>query len=287
MNFQTYQVALSFAGEQRQYVEQVARSLQALGVSVFYDGFERVQLWGKNGAEEFHEAFARRAAHVVLFISSEYVSKAWPRHERRSAMGRMIQEDGEYVLPVRFDDTPVPGLPDGVIYERAEDHTPAELAILIAEKAGFGRFDSKASAVAPPRMASLVGECVFDYGSYNGHYVIGHGKAEFETAWSKASDRSIHVYNDPPSIHGVAIAPRCRSIAEVRNAALLDYTSRSRTVPLGGVTVLRNSVGLFACLHILDILDDSRADDRDELRFRYAVLADGTDDFGAFVGMEP
>ena len=116
MSGATYQVALSFAGEQREYVEEVARRLQARGVSVFYDGFEATELSGKNGAEAFHEAFAHRAAYVVMFISSAYVTEAWPTHERRSAIGRMIQEDGEYVLPVRFDDTPVPGLPDDVIY---------------------------------------------------------------------------------------------------------------------------------------------------------------------------
>ena len=50
-----YQVSLSFAGEQRSYVEQVAKHLKKLGVAVFYDGFETVNLWGKGGAEIFHE----------------------------------------------------------------------------------------------------------------------------------------------------------------------------------------------------------------------------------------
>lgn len=287
MNGQTYQVALSFAGDQRLYVEEVARNLQARGVSVFYDGFETARLWGKNGAEVFHEAFAGRAAYVAMFISSTYVSRAWPRYERRSAIGRMIREDREYVLPVRFDDTPVPGLPDDVIYLRAEDQTPAELAVLIAEKAGMGRFQGKASAVAPPRMASLVGEVVFDYSSYNGRYVIGHGKAEFETDWSKASDESIHVYNDPTTINGVAVARGCTLITQVRNAASLDYTSRARTVPLGSVAVLRNINGFYACLRVLEIMDDSRNDDRDELRFRYAIQSNGSGDFAEFVEIDP
>ena len=278
----TYHVALSFAGEQRQYVEDVARHLQPRGVSVFYDGFEAVRLWGRNGVEAFHEAFAQRAAFVVMFISAAYVAKAWPRHERRSAISRMIQEDGEYVLPVRFDNTPVPGLPDDVIYLQARDHTPAELAVRIAEKVGIEPFRGKASSVPPPRMASPVGEVVFDYSSYNGRYVIGAGTAEFETAWSKASDTSIHIYNDPPSINGAAVPRGLTSIAQVRQASKLDYTSRARTVRLGGVAVLRNSHGFYACLRILEILDDSRADDRDELRFRYAVQVDGTDDFGEF-----
>ena len=37
----THQVALSFAGEQREYVEDVAQYLAARSIGVFYDGFQR------------------------------------------------------------------------------------------------------------------------------------------------------------------------------------------------------------------------------------------------------
>ena len=77
-----YQVALSFAGEQRDYVEEVARHLQSRSIGVFYDGFEEVSLWGRSGAEAFHEAFAEHSAYVVMFISEAYVSKAWPKSRK-------------------------------------------------------------------------------------------------------------------------------------------------------------------------------------------------------------
>lgn len=286
MSRPTYQVALSFAGEQRQYIDEVARNLRARGVSVFYDDFERSELWGKDGAEAFYDAFSQRAAYVVMFISKAYVSKPWPRHERRAAFAQMIQAHREYVLPVRFDDTPVPGLPDSTIYERAEDHTPAQLAAFIAQKLGIRAFQGKASDVPPWRMVYPVGEVVFDYSSYNHRYIIGTGTAEFETQWSKADDTSIHICNDPPSINGVAVSPEFTSIAQVRQASGLDYTSRVRTVQRGGIAVLRNIHGFYACLHVLEILDDSRADDRDELRFRYAIQDDGSDDFSKFAELD-
>ena len=77
-------------------------------------------------------------------------------------------------------------------------------------------------------MTSLTGEAVFDYSSHNGRYVIGRGKLEFETKWSKASDMEIYIYNDPPSINGVALARGCTSIAQVLNAESLGYTSQMR-----------------------------------------------------------
>ena len=78
---------------------------------MFYDGFEQAGLWGKDGTEVFHGVYAERATYVVMFISEAYATKAWTRHERRSALSRMLKEENEYILPVRFDDTPIPGLP--------------------------------------------------------------------------------------------------------------------------------------------------------------------------------
>ena len=280
-----YQVALSFASEQRSYVEEVARYLEKWRIPMFYDGFEKVRLWGRQGTEAFHEAFTQQTAYVVMFISQAYVKKAWPRHERRSALSHMISEQDEYILPVRFDDTPVPGLPNDILYLRAHEYKPAQLSAMIADKLGIDRFHSKASEVPPPRMTSPTGEVVFDYGSYNGRYVIGCGELTFETAWSKASDTSIHVYNDPPSINGVALARKCTSISQLLNAGLLDYTSRARTASLGGIVVMRNTKGFYAAMHVLGIKDGSRHDDRDELRFRYAIQFGGSDNFAEFVNV--
>ena len=287
MNGPKYQVALSFAGEQRDYVEEVARHLQSRPIDVFYDGFEKVDLWGRSAVEAFHEAFAEKSAYVVMFISEAYVSKAWPNHERRSALSRMIEEEDEYILPVRFDGTRVPGLPTDIIYECARKHTPAQLATMIANKLGVQPFAGKASQIPPPRMTSPTGEVVFDYSSYNGRYVIGSGVLEFETKWSSASDTRIHVYNDPPSINGVALASGCTSISQVESAASLDYTSRSRKPSLGQIVVLRNTGGFYAAIEVLAIKKARRRDDRDELRFRYAIQSDGLDDFREFVDLLP
>ena len=69
---------------------------------------------------------------------------------------------------------------------------------------------------------------------------------------------------------------------EVTNAAALDYTSDSRSPATGEVVVLRNGNGFYAAVHVLDIRDDRRGDDRDKLRFRYAIQVDGTDNFECF-----
>ena len=285
MGIPQYQVALSFAGEQRDYVEDVARYLQARSIAVFYDGFERTRLWGTNGIKVFQEVFERRAGFVVMFISEAYVRKFWPSLERRAALRRMAEEDREYVLPVRFDSTPVPDLPEHMLYEKAEDHTPASLATYIAEKLGVQRFAGKASDVPPPRMSSLTGEVVFDYSNHNGYYDIGYNVLQFDTMWTKASNTAIHVYNDRASINGVGLCPGVYTISEVRQAGGLDYTSRSRTAAVGDIVIYRNTNGIYAAIHITDIKADDYGDDKDELRFLYAIQGDGSDDFSEFVGI--
>ena len=278
-----YEVALSFAGEQREYVEEVARALQSRSIAVFYDEFEKVTIWGRSLTKELHDVFESSAACAVMFISEAYITKKWPNFERRSILSRMIREGEEYVLPVRFDDSAVPGLPTDTAYLSANTHLPIELAAIIAEKIGIRPFAGKASDVPPPRMSSPNGEAVFDYSDHNGRYVIGRGMHEFETKWTKASDKSIYVYNDPPSINGVALAKSSTSIEQVSNAELLDYTSEIRSPQCGEIVVLRNTGGFYAAVHVLDIKDDSRHDDRDELRFRYAIQTNGTGTFAEFI----
>ena len=103
-------LALSFAGAQRPNVEQVASALQARGVRCFYDADEQIELWGKYLAEELPAIYGERAAAVVVFVSAEYAARDWTRLERRAALNRAVRERQEYVLPARFDDTPLPGL---------------------------------------------------------------------------------------------------------------------------------------------------------------------------------
>src|SRR5580704_19018672 len=64
-----WDVALSFAGAQRDYVEQVARALQAWKVRSFYDADEEIELWGKYLAEELPVIYGEQAAAVVVFVS--------------------------------------------------------------------------------------------------------------------------------------------------------------------------------------------------------------------------
>jgi len=274
-----YDVALSFAGENRETVASIAGCLQGRGVKVFYDDFERTSLWGKDLQEHLVNIYMRWARYAIIFVSVHYKDKIWTRHELKSVLARAIRERQEYVLPVRFDDTPLDGLLPTIGYLDLRRETPAEVCIRICQKLGVGASGSKADQVLPPWSSLEKGTVKFDYSSHNGRYRIGKEPYLFETAWSKASDVAIYCYNDPPSIRGVAVAPIGTSVSKICDAGTLDYTSRTRTPRETQIVVLENTNGFFAALRIVDIKDNTRSDDRDELSFAYWILRDGGKDF--------
>lgn len=131
-----YDVGLSFAGEQRDYVDQVASDLRSRGIRPFYDDYERGVLWGKDLYAHLTEVYQHKCEYCVIFVSRAYAAKVWPNRERQSAQARALEENREYILPARFDDTPIPGLLNTVGFVDLSQTTPTELGDLIAEKLG-------------------------------------------------------------------------------------------------------------------------------------------------------
>ena len=131
-----YDVALSFAGEDREFVGQVAAVLRANNVKVFYDKYEVVTLWGQNLYDHLSEVYGEKSKYTVMFISRHYQEKVWTNHEREAAQARALADNREYILPVRFDDTELPGMLKTTAYLSAKDFSPEQIAALIRQKLG-------------------------------------------------------------------------------------------------------------------------------------------------------
>jgi hypothetical protein len=129
-----YDVALSYAGEDRVYVQQVAELLQQRGIRLFYDEYAAADLWGNDLYVLLDEVYRKRARFAVAFISCHYVSKPWTRHESQSVQARALVEVGPYLLPVRLDDSELPGLRPAVAYVDARQTPPDRLVWLIEQK---------------------------------------------------------------------------------------------------------------------------------------------------------
>jgi len=125
-----FDISLSFAGEHRPYVTEVASGLRQRGFNVFYDQFSRAEILGQDLINFLQDVYSRRSAVVAAFISEQWVSRPWPTHERQTVLARALLDaqaaDLPFLLPFRFDDTPVPGLQPSVAYEDLRELYPGE-----------------------------------------------------------------------------------------------------------------------------------------------------------------
>nr|MDT0660008.1 TIR domain-containing protein [Micromonospora sp. DSM 115978] len=132
-----FDVALSFAGEDRVFVDRVAKILRDNGTRVFYDEFEVLTLWGLDLYTVLDDVYRHKSRYAVVFASENYSRKMWTSHERRSAQARALQEKESYLLPVRLDNSLVPGLRPTIGYIDGSIRGPEEVAKLIIAKIGL------------------------------------------------------------------------------------------------------------------------------------------------------
>jgi hypothetical protein len=88
-----YEIALSFAGEDRKYAEELANALISRKIKVFYDKYEKSSLVGKNLYTYLSNLYTNEARFCVMLISKYYAKKLWTNHEREAAQARAFVEN--------------------------------------------------------------------------------------------------------------------------------------------------------------------------------------------------
>lgn len=135
-----YDLVVSFAGEDRAYVKQFVDRCKEHGYAVFYDEDETDALWGEELTEFFADVYERQSRFAVMFISEHYARKAWTIHERRSILQRALEQapsgTGPYLLPVRIDDTKLPGVRNSIGYMDSRSRPLDEIVGAVRKKLG-------------------------------------------------------------------------------------------------------------------------------------------------------
>lgn len=134
-----YEVVISFAGEDRDHAGRLAELLKRDGFDVFYDKHEEADLWGKNLYEHLTDIYSKHGKYCVMFLSKHYAEKQWPSLERKAAQARAFKEHEEYILPIRIDDTEIPGILDTVVYEDLRQKTIEEIYRILKKKLSPGK----------------------------------------------------------------------------------------------------------------------------------------------------
>lgn len=131
-----FKVALSFPGENRTYVEKVARELQTRlpPRSVFYDRDFTAQLARPNLDTLLQHIYADNSDLVVVFLSEDYEKKEWCGLEWRAIRELLKRRVDHSIMFMRFDHASVPGALSLDGYVDLADYSSSEAAALILER---------------------------------------------------------------------------------------------------------------------------------------------------------
>jgi hypothetical protein len=129
-----YDIAISFAGEDREIAESIAGKLKGAGTKVFYDSYEKATLWGKDLYVHLNDVYKNKAKFCLMIISNSYKDKQWTNHERKAAQARAFSQNKEYILPLKLDDTEIPGLNETIGYIDYRQSSSEEVVNLLKAK---------------------------------------------------------------------------------------------------------------------------------------------------------
>ena len=140
-----YDVAISFAEEDKAIAEELANRLIDKNMNVLHDEYKSPGLWGKNIVDHLVNLYARKARYCVLLISGHYPLKAWTEVERTSAQEHALRDADEYILPVLLDDREVPGIREAKGYRDLRQHSMESIVDFLE-----GKLKERKSRSGPP-----------------------------------------------------------------------------------------------------------------------------------------
>jgi hypothetical protein len=118
-----YDVALSFAGEDKEVAEEFASLLSDKRITIFYDEYQVGALWGEDLVDHLVNIYSRKARYCVMFISQYYPLKKWTEAEQASVQELALRDANEYIIAIQLDNTLVPGISETPGYRDLRRHS--------------------------------------------------------------------------------------------------------------------------------------------------------------------
>ena len=131
-----FSVALSFPGEKRPFVREVADALsRVLGRErVLYDDYLTAELARPDLDVYLGSLYHDHSELLVPFFCAEYEKKEWCGLEWRQVRDILKRKESERIMPFRFDNAPVTGFLSIDGYVSIKNRTPFEVAQLIQQR---------------------------------------------------------------------------------------------------------------------------------------------------------
>lgn len=122
IDFQSrYDIALSFAGENRELAEPLSRALIDREISVFYDRNEQHRILANDVEEYLAPIYRSESRFVVVLLSKDYPKKLWAKFESDQFKERFGDNS---VVPIWYADSP-PGLFDETRLKGGQTYDPS------------------------------------------------------------------------------------------------------------------------------------------------------------------
>lgn len=162
MTTKRFQVALSFPGEYRDYVSQVAEVLAgSLGKDkVFYDQWYTAELAQPDMDTLLQSFYHKHAELVVPFLCADYEHKQWCGLEWRAIRDLIKQRQSKDIMPMRFDAAEIPGIFSIDGYVDLNGLAPQRTAELILERLGLNQvvISKPVTKIFSDRLPTVKGE---------------------------------------------------------------------------------------------------------------------------------
>jgi hypothetical protein len=89
---------------------------------------------GKDLYQHFGSVYRDKGRFCIILLSKHYERKLWTNHELKQAQARAFSQREEYILPVKLDDTEIPGINATVGYEDLREKNVEEIAAIFMNK---------------------------------------------------------------------------------------------------------------------------------------------------------
>lgn len=134
-----YDIAISFAPEDRSRAEELGRLLESRNISVLYSEAKAAGPGRTDFVTHIAELYRTKAQYCVLLISRHYPLQQWTEAERMSAQEHALRAAEKYILPIQLDETDIPGMIEVSGYRDLDQHSMESISDLLEAKLSEGK----------------------------------------------------------------------------------------------------------------------------------------------------
>ncbi|WP_423463346.1 TIR domain-containing protein [Promicromonospora sp. MS192] len=134
-----YDVAVSFAGNDRSIVEKFVEVLEERHIKVFYDYNQQAELWGKDLRRGLAQIYGEQAQLMIICLSDDYPERDWTTFEFEVGRNAANKRTEDYLLPLVVGNRPpITGLPATYGFLSLQDLPMEKVADFVEEKLAAG-----------------------------------------------------------------------------------------------------------------------------------------------------